>query len=223
MFKKSLIAALTAVLLSALAACGTSQLSVPNLKGVDGELALTLLADRMLIPKTSYDYSNDVLTGQVVRTEPKSGSAVVADQVVTVFVSRGPASLSAEDSSISWSSIGYGSDDWEFTSPSIEKGVLVIECEPKFAASMEWRDPQSENQGFGRASISDTFEKTVPVTIQFEKKKAAADERQKVTLRIPLSDLDVQRPTTMFLKLYAKQGGDNINIEIDFSITWPSA
>ena len=203
----------------ALTACGSS-LVVPDIKGVDEATAKTLLAGKGLIPAIEQKFSDTVESGQVIKTVPAAGSSVEPDSRIRVIISKGPSRIDASDSSIEWYSLGYQDDDWNFSSPYIEDGVLKIECQPKFAVSMSWRDPQSNGAGFGRASISDTFDKTVPVSIEFSKQTWPADARQNITLSVPVSDLDVQQPTTLYLELYTKVNGDDTDLKINFSISW---
>lgn len=198
--------------------CGSS-LSVPNVEGTKEEPAQTLLASKGLVPVVEYEFGQ-APEGTVLRTIPAAGSSVKPDDRITIVVSKGPARIESKDSTIEWYNIGYGKDDWNFTNPYISDGILYIECEPKFASSMRWRDPQREGEGFGRASINDSFSKTVPLVISFDSQTNSAGLRQDVILKIPVTDLDIQKPTTLYLELYAASGGRDLTIKINFSISW---
>lgn len=204
-----------------LSACGSSGVKIPDVKGVEEDTAETLLASKSLIPRIKYVYDNKTPEGSVVGTKPAIGNEVQVDAAVTILVSKGPAYIEALDSSISWTHISYSGDDWNFYAPYIEKGTLIIECQPKFGVAMSWQDSYDNGAGFGRASISDTFDKTVPVEVVYSKKSWSSKVRQEITLRIPLADLDVKQPTTLYLELYGKVGGSDEDIKIDFSISWP--
>lgn len=214
------VAIISAVLFTS--GCGANGVEIPDLKGVEANTAKDLLAGKSLIPRIKYIYNSKIVEGEVVKTSPAAGILAEPDTAVTLYVSQGPKRIDALDSSINWTFITYADDDWEFYTPYILKDVLVIECEPKFGVAMSWRSSNGNDAGFGRASISDTFDKTVPVEIQYEKKFSSANERQSITLNIPIADLDVQRPTTVYLELYAKVNGSDEDVKIDFSISWPS-
>lgn len=211
--------ALVSIITLVLTACGSS-IVVPDIRGVDEVTAKTLLAGKGLIPSIEEVNSDVVEVGQVIQTEPEAGTTVQPDSRIRVFVSKGPSRIESSDSSIQWYHLGYEEDDWEFRGPYIEDGMMVIECEPKFGVAMSWRDPQKSNAGFGRASISDTFDKTVPVAIDFTKQTWPAGVRQSIELLVPVSDLDVQRPTTLYLELYTKVDGVDTDLKINFSISW---
>ena len=45
-------------------------------------------------------------------------------------------------------------------------------------------------------------------------------EYQKITIRVPVSDLDVQKPTTLYCRLATYVGGREMDIRLEFDITW---
>lgn len=68
----------------------------------------------------------------------------------------------------------------------------------------------------GIASITDSFDKTIPVSGKYEKKSWKANESQKFTLEIPLKDLNISKPTDMYLKLFTT----NNDVRVNFYMTW---
>ena len=82
---------------------------------------------------------------------------------------------------------------------------------------MEWKDRYNDGELIGIGSITDTFDKTIPVSAKYEKQTWKANESQSFTLEIPLKDLNVSKPTDMYLRLYTNNDND---IRINFYITW---
>lgn len=86
---------------------------------------------------------------------------------------------------------------------------------------MYWRDDHDQDYSFGTASIRDTFDKTVPIMIEFETLEILPGVPQEIKLIIPLNDLDSQRPTTLFTKWTFELGSNrSYSIEVNFTISW---
>ena len=200
-----------------------SGITIPNVVNVDLDTAKTLLAGKGLIPKAEYEFDDITEYGLVTRTVPEIGSTVEEDSVITIYISKGPSFISAKNSTIEWYHISAadGEDEWHFESPYIENGVMYIKCSDiKFGVAMQWADDNNDGHGFGNASINDTFNKTVPVTVRYSKKSFARKETQEITIEIPMADLDIQKPTDMYLKLATNVNGKFTNISVNFSMTW---
>jgi hypothetical protein len=87
-------------------------------------------------------------------------------------------------------------------------------------ANVEWRDDNNTGEGFGNASISDTFDKSVPIRIVYDTQSNGSGESQSIVLKIPVTDLEVQRPTTVYLELFANVNGAKDTIELSFNMSW---
>jgi hypothetical protein len=87
-------------------------------------------------------------------------------------------------------------------------------------AVVKWKDDQKNGYGFGLASISDTFNKTVPLQINWERQYSNFGQSQAFEVVVPITDLDVQRPTNLYMKLYAYIDGSDEEVKLDLSITW---
>lgn len=213
--------ALAASLTFSLAACSAGT-KVVDLTNTEESSASTFLLNQDLLPEISEEFSDDVEAGLVIRTEPEANTSVSPGTKVKVFVSKGPKRVESLDSNIEWYNVSSGRDDWNFSSPYIDDGILTIELsDVKFARKVEWRDGEDgDGVGFGRASITDSFNKSVPISIAYEKKIVAAGQKQNFKLLIPTADLDKSKPTTIYLELYAKVGGENQDIKINFTISW---
>ena len=221
---KRFIALLSALLLTfCCAACNNTQAAgvcIPDITGTDINTAKNLLSANKLIPVVAEEYS-DVEAGSVIRTNPNVGSTVDENSKVTIVVSKGPRRIDSKNSYGHWQYISYAEDKWEFYTPYIEDGTLYIEATITFAIATTWQDSYEKGIGGGVASINDTFDKTVPVSVQYDKQSHNAGEEQSITIEIPTTDLDVQKPTTIYLQLYLDNGGQSVKtVECDFSMTW---
>ena len=216
--KKFFLILLTICISISVCAC-LNGVNVPDLTDVEVDVAKNILSNNGLIPVVEYAYDDEITYGNVVKTEPESGAIVSKNQTVRVYVSKGPAFLRSKDSTITWYDISDKDDEWSFINPYIDSGIMYIDCTPKFGIDMSWKEYKN-GYGFGEASINDTFDKTVPIKIKAEKAKTNANEEQNITLEIPLEDLTVQKPTTMYLKLIGLVDGQQENIMINFAISW---
>lgn len=229
MFKRIWILILCFLLAFLLISCGndaaitSNVVAIPNIYNIDEDSAKTILYSNNLIPKVEYKYDDDTAEGYVIGTIPTRGTEVEINTPVTIHISKGSSYIESKDSRITWYNISmYGNDTWEFSSPHISKETLYIECyNVKFAKAITWNDRYQDGEIIGLAAINDTFDKTVPVSAIYEKQKWKANEAQSFTLRIPLTDLNENRPTTMCINLYAyDSNNDPIDIYISFSMTW---
>ena len=213
-------AGLISVLL--LAACGAGGVKIPDLSGTDLASAKTLVTNLGLVATVTEQYSDDVETGLVIKTKPPAGTTVDQSSKLKIIISKGPKIITSKDSQISWTNVSYyGSDDWNFSSPYIEDGNLKINCtDVKLAASVNWREDQTNGYGYGLASITDTFDKSIPLKLLWDKKYVSYGQKQDLKIVIPVTDLDVKKPTTLFLKLYGEINGDDSAVYLTFNITW---
>lgn len=221
--KRIIAIVLCLVLIFSFASCGKDLVTIPNIMGVDEASAKNVLSSNGLIPVVEYVYNDNVDEGCVTETAPVMGEQVEKNTQVKIYVSKGSSYIKSKDSRISWYNISfYEDDDWEFNNPYISEETLYIECyKVTFGEAITWNDRYKEGKIIGEASINDTFDKTVPVTAHYEKQEWKANESQSFTLEIPLSDLNENRPTTMYVRLFAyNSNNDFININISFSITW---
>ncbi|MGN0501463.1 MAG: PASTA domain-containing protein [Ruminococcus sp.] len=196
----------------------TATITIPDLTGLDETSAKTLLVNKGLIPAIEHNYDDTVEKGLVIETYPSAGSFVYEDDKVTVYISDGPSYIESEQATVKW----YNNDDkWTFSNSFIEEGKLYFDCVTTFADSFEWDEGSKSNgEGFGEASINDTFDKTVPLSIVYQDKKIKANKEQSFTIVVPVTDLDVDLPTTMYLSLVGLKDDEQIDIRVDFNISW---
>lgn len=214
--------AVIAVLALALASCSSPKVKVPDLSGTDVSSAKSIITGLGLVPTVEEEYSDEIEAELVISTDPVSGMEVEPNSKVKIVVSKGPSRIDSADSTITWTYVSsYGKDEWNYYAPYIEDGKLHINChDVKFSSSVKWRDPQSEGEGFGQASITDTFDKSVPLRIIWKKQSVSYGEKQDLEIVIPVTDLDVQKPTTLYLRLFAEINGEQQDVKLTFTITW---
>ena len=239
--KRVLALVMSIIFVLCLAACGGSavneteapteaptideRITIPDIEDTDEATAKNLLSSNALIPKIEYEYNDSVEQGNVIRTSPNIGSKVDKNSKVTVYISKGSSTVQSTSSRASWKYVSTnGKDNWMFNNPYIIENTLYIECtEVTFARAIKWQDTYNEGKIVGVASITDSFDKTVPVEAKYEKQSWDANEKQTFTIEVPLSDLNESRPTDMYLRLFTDNYDDynnQINVYISFYMTW---
>ena len=199
----------------------SSGLTVPDVYDTDEVTAKNVLSSNGLIPAVKYEYDDVIEEGNVIRTQPQIGDTIQKNSKVEVYISKGARKIESKDSRIYWYNVGSKMDTWEFYSPYIEDGTLKINCyNVVFTKKVEWQDRYNEGRLIGNASINDTFDKTVPVSAKYSKQKFNANEAQSFILEIPLKDLDVSKPTNMYIELFAKVDNRVQDIRVNFTMTW---
>lgn len=233
--KKVLSLVLAVLMVLAISACGEKnenvssetvsedKIAVPDIENTDEATAKNILSSNGLIPKIENEYDEIIEAGNVIKTDPPVGSKVDKNSKVTVYISKGKSRIDFKSGNITWYNISTEDDWWEADSPYIENNVLYMPCKNvRFSVPMKWHDKNNTGEIHGDACINDTFDKCVPVRAKYEKQSWEANEEQNFTLEIPLSDLSVEKPTDMYLRLFAyKENNDNqIKIRVDFTLTW---
>jgi hypothetical protein len=211
-----MIKKISLVLLSALlVACASSSIIIPDISKVDEATAKTLLAQKSLIPNIEYEFSDSIDAGLVIKSDPVIGSKAKPDDKILIYVSKGPKKISATDSNVTWED---GRDKFQYyQDPYIEDGYFVLDVELKFSKNYELENFEDNgSKGYGRASISDTFDKVVPVIVETEDKLLDSKDYEKLRIKIPVGDLDVQKPTTLYFQIYFKGKTYDMNV----SATW---
>jgi hypothetical protein len=204
---------------SLLTAC-SSGIQVPDVSGSDAETAKTVIAALGLVPTLEEKFSDSVEAGIVMGSDPSAGVAQSSGGKVKLLVSAGPKRLTSTNGTANFTNVSPG-EDWNYDYPYIEDGTLVIELfEVKFDSEVKWWDPTGNGRGFGEASIKDTFNKTVPIELMWTKQSNKRDQTQDFTLRIPLSGLDVQELSSMFVRLFAEVNGRYQEIWMSFTFAW---
>ncbi len=189
---------------------------------VDISDAKSVLINMGLVPQVEYKYSETIIADNTIRCTPNVGERVSKGDKVAILVSLGPSKIISKDSYAEWTFITYGvEDDWNFSNPYIKEGVLYIDCyDVTFGTAMEWEDHYNEGSAGGIASITDTFDKTVPVRVEYDKQSYAAKESQSFTIIVPLNDLDVKKPTNIYFKIGISVKNKHQELMFNCSMTW---
>lgn len=202
---------------------------IPDVDGLDVDTAKTLLAGKGLVPKIEYEYVNDYEYDEVFKTNPAIGSEVYEEEIVTLYVCKGP-KYYALSNALAWFSNVEGINDfvWNseatdgegtkgFYAPYAKEGYLYIDmylmCKSVYSIEF-YKD-------FGTASINDTFDKTVPITVIYDSAVVNnKGERTDFTLKIPLTDLGVQKPTNLTVEFDFLVNGVRKDFTVGFDLTW---
>ena len=204
-------------------------IKIPNIEKLDVATAKTLLAGKGLIPKVEYEYNNNYDYDLVIRTTPAIGSIVEEDTPVTIYVCKGPSyyelsnavgymkNINGIEDFVWWSDAEDGQGTKGFTDVWLEKGQLHIKmylcCKSEY--DLEFYGD------FGTASINDTFDKTVPIKVIYDSKKVDNNGAPTVfEVKIPLSDLGVQKPTNIYVEFDFLVDGERETFEAGFDLTW---
>jgi hypothetical protein len=194
--------------------CSNSSIVIPDISLVDESTAKTLLAQKTLIPNVQYEFSDSIEKGLVIKSNPEIGATAKPDQKVTIFISKGPSKIYATNSNVSWED---SRDKFQyFKDPFIEDGYFILDVELKFYKQFELKDFDSNGGGYGRASITDTFDKVVPLEIETSDKVLDPKDFEQLRIKIPVNDLDVQKPTTLYFQLYFIGETYDMNV----SVSW---
>ncbi len=219
----------------ATASCGRNQppistpepemqkIKIPDILGLDESTAKTLLAGKGLIPKCEYGWNSEYPEGQVAIVNPNVGSMVAEDDVVTLTISKGPAYYELKDA------VGYMKNvynveafSWDdntkgFYNVYVKEGYLCIDmyicCVSDYKISFYGN--------FGSASLTETFNKTVPMIVNYESKNV--DNTGKATffgIQVQLSDLGEKRPTSIYIEFDFVVGGSRERFEAGFDLSW---
>ena len=219
---KNRLAASLSVILAAmflLTSCSAGT-NVPDLSGSDSESAKTVIATLGLVPVLEERHSETVEAGMVVTTKPAAGESAPAGSQVSIVVSKGPKRITSEDASAGWDDIRTDGD-WNYDAPYIEDGNLFLEIfDVGFLSKVKWHDPSENGEGFGEATINDSFDKIVPVSLVWEKQTHNAGQQQNITIEIPVSDLEEKRPTDISIRLFAYVDGYYRDITFSITLTW---
>ena len=197
------------------------RIAIPDIADTDEATAKNILSLNGLIPKIEYEYDDNIESGNVIKTSPSTGSKVDKNTKVTVYISKGSSIIDAKNSGITWYNISSEDDTWALWKPYIKDDTLYLDCDVSFVLPIEWSDANNSGN-IGIAAITDTFDKAVPIVAEYDKKTVSANETQHITFKVPISDLDIPKPTNIYLCLFAYIDGNKQqqDIRADFFITW---
>lgn len=187
--------------------------AIPNLKGLKESEAETTVRKYGYIPVVKYEYNENYDQGIVCNyTSPAAGR-------VQITVSKGASYIESKNSTYYvWWLDGSQGDDYDLYNPYIIEDTLYIELDATINTNIHYY-----HRGYGTACINDTFDKAVPIIVRYENEQIKKGEKQSIVLEIPISDLNVQKPTTLSVKIELYKGDRKITedrIRMDFTIAW---
>lgn len=200
---------------------------IPDIENIDVSTAKTLLASKGLIPKVEYEYANDYDYDMVIRTYPSIGSEVEEDTPVTLYVCKGPSYYELPHAvgymknvnnidAFSWGDDAKPSTKGFYT-PYVKEGYLYIPMYLKCTSEY----PIEFYDDFGTASIKDSFDKTVPIKVIYDNKIVNNNGGlTEFEVKIPLSDLGVQKPTNIYVEFDFYVNSQREDFEAGFDLTW---
>ncbi len=196
--------------------------TVPDVIGKAQGQAFTTLKSGCYNVEVSSFYAT-TNEGQVFAVSPAAGTALAANETVRIFVSKpqdGVRYTANSLMSLGSSSSNLTGADFGFSTPFEDKGKLYIPIRATFGSDFDWRDTHDMGTGFGTAVITDQFDKEVPVIVYYTSRRAPAGEEQYFTVEVPLTDLQIQRPTSISLFLYITHSGRSESIRPKVTLTW---
>lgn len=191
--------------------------TIPDLEKVEEDVAKQILLSSSFIPVMEYWHDDNIPEGTVIHTNPIAGSEAAKNSKVTVEISKGPRFIEAINST--WYAYwikGSKEDFYEMLTPSITVGVLEIPFESVTLNSRY----KVKYRGIGVASVTDTFNKEIPLTYEFENEDVKKGEPQKITIIIPLDDIETKKPTTIYCKLWIFVNDQYEDLNINFTMSW---
>ncbi len=205
---------------------------MPAVVGKTEEEAVKLVRELGIEPKMEYEFSDDYDEGIVsLCNRPANMKLHGTDSVVRLTVSKGPWVVESQNSNMTWWNLGNGQDKWEFYNPTIDRdsNVLRIKCyNVVIQKSFEWQDPYESGYGNGVACLNDSFDKTVPIKIDYfaydnGSYAVKAGEPFAVVIEIPLNELEVERPTDIYMEISICENHtdtNNTKLKLRISMTW---
>ena len=188
---------------------------VPNLCGLTADEASNVVRQYGFIPELTYEYNDEYDEGDVCAYKQNNST-----QRVVMTISQGPYFVSAKNSTAYWFYVtGSDNDHYEFINPYLLGDTMYIEMDVTLDS-----DYYFYFRGYGTACINDTFDKVVPIEVEYEREEMkAGGDTQHIILKIPVSDLGVKKPTTLSVKIEtyrSKKKNHEEAIRLDFTATW---
>lgn len=85
---------------------------------------------------------------------------------------------------------------------------------------MEWRDRYDDGFASGVACLNESFDKTVPVEVEYSERYVEANHSQSFIIIVPINELETNYPTNLFFNIAIIVDGKDTNLIFDFSMTW---
>lgn len=201
-------------------------LKIPDISGLKEDEGTLVLAGKGLIPKREYVYNDNVERGMIIGTEPEIGSRVSGDAAVTVLISMGPETFELNNA------VGYimnvsgvepfsWGDNGETQTKSFNMFVFRNELWVTISLGMKSNKKLEFFREFGYASVNEDYSDAVISDIIYGSKEidnSGADTA--FIVKVPLSELENDRPKNIYIKLDFSVGGEPETLEAGFNLSW---
>lgn len=199
-----------------------SEVILPNIIGMTHKEALKTLAYYNLYVNFISEKTDDpdIQVGQVFKVTPSIGSSVKEKSYVTAYISSGRPTYTAHTFNYEWyNAPGSNNDDWLFDTISIQDGVMTIKGTYNINSEKKlfWRN-------FGTAHVVDRSNTiSIPLSFNTKEEEISRKTKKEITITIPVSDLEKNKPTTFTVNLELFVGSSkktSKSIQIDFHVSW---
>ena len=217
------------VFCSCVATTSDGTVYIPDIEHTDAESAKIILAQKGIVPKFEYEYSNDHKYDTVIRTEPGIATAINKYDSVTIYICAGPLYREASNT-IGWINNIDGIDDFmwasedpdgvgtkDFKYACVKEGYFSV----RISLNCNSKHDLSFYGDFGTASLTEDFSKSVPMKVIYDSKEI--DNKGGLTrfeLQIPLDDLGEKKPTNIYTKNDIVVNGERETFETEFTLSW---
>lgn len=247
--KKKIIAALLAAIIAvSFASCGivritptetsgtvhnsdtsltkSDMIKIPDISGLKEDEGALILSGKGLIPKRKYRYHDSVERGKIIGTEPAIGSGVDGDAPVTILVSMGPEIFDLKNA------VGYimnvagvdpfsWGDNGDKRTKSFDMIVIKNELCIIITLGMKSAEELEFFRTFGYASVNEDYSDSVIADIEYSSKTIDNTGNDTTfTVKVPLSELENDRPKSIYIKLDFSVGGNPETLEAGFDLSW---
>lgn len=199
-----------------------SEVILPNIIGMTHKEALKTLAHYNLYVNFISEKTDDpdIQVGQVFKVTPSIGSSVKEKSYVTAYISSGLPTYNSSHCNYSFEyAPGSNNDEWSFSTIYIQDGIMKIEGTYSIDSEKKlfWRN-------FGTAYIVDRSNTvSLPLSFQTSEEEISRKKEKNITISIPVSDLEKNKPTSFTVELELYVGSSKKtqkNIQIDFNVSW---
>lgn len=199
---------------------------IPDISGLNEDEGAMILAGKGLIPKREYVYHDTVERGKIIGTEPAIGSGVEQDASVKILISMGQEIFSPGNAvgyimnipgvdSFSWG------DNGERQTKSFDMMVCRDELLIIITLGMKSAEKLEFFRTYGYASVSEDYSETVISDVAYDSKEIDNTGNDTTFIvKVPLSELETDRPKSVYIKVEFSVGGVTETLKAGFDISW---
>ena len=201
-------------------------IKIPDISGLKEDEGALILSGKGLIPKREYKYHDSVERGMIIGTEPAIGSSIDGDAPVTLFVSMGPEIFDLKNA------VGYimnvagvdpfsWGDNGDKRTKSFDMIVIKNELCIIITLGMKSTEELEFFRTFGYASVNEDYSDSVIADIEYSSKTIDNTGNDTTfTVKVPLSELENDRPKSIYIKLDFSVGGNPETLKAGFDLSW---